>query len=206
MTKTEPAGATPGQDLSGLRRASLEGKRARDAAELESIDRAYVKHVFRARPKKGADWLTDRFIRQVHKDMLWSIWDWAGKYRTSDLNIGVKSYQIPEQISLLCSDFSDWVARGHMPVTEIAARLQNRLTRIHPFKDGNGRHARLMTDIYFRSVGHRLPRWPQLQLLDQGDKIRRQYIEAMKKADQEDYGDLIVFIQECLKPEWSETR
>ncbi len=85
-----------------------------------------------------------------------------------------------------------------MPPLEVAARLQNRLTRIHPFINGNGRHARLITDIYLKSIKHPLPNWPQTQLIAHGNQIRQQYIAAMKKADQEDFRDLISFMQEHL--------
>ena len=85
-----------------------------------------------------------------------------------------------------------------MPPLEVAARLQNRLTRIHPFMNGNGRHARLITDVYLRSIKHPLPNWPQIQLVSHGNQIREYYIAAMKKADQEEYHDLISFMQEHL--------
>ena len=86
-----------------------------------------------------------------------------------------------------------------MPPLEIAARLQNRLTRIHPFTNGNGRHARLITDIFFHSVKHPLPKWPQIQLFSEGDQIRSRYIEAMKAADKEDYRELMAFMKELVE-------
>ena len=147
--KTKTLGATPGDDTSGLIQTHLTDRRARNAAELDAISRAYDKHIYRARRKRaGTEWLTDQFIRSVHYDMFGEIWDWAGKYRTDRLNIGVEYHLIPEQIKMLCGDFSYWNSdKGSMPPLEIAARLQNRLTRIHPFTNGNGRHARLVTDI-----------------------------------------------------------
>lgn len=86
-----------------------------------------------------------------------------------------------------------------MPIIEVAARLQNRLTRIHTFTNGNGRHARLLTDIYFSSKDHLLPKWPQIQLSKQGNDIRNRYISAMKKGDFEDYSPLIKFIYDCIQ-------
>jgi Fic-DOC domain mobile mystery protein B len=197
---TGTAGATAGDDLSGLIPTRLTDQRSRNAAELESVARAYDKHVFRARRKKpGSEWFTDEFLRRVHRDMFGSVWDWAGKYRTVPVNIGVEWHAVPEQVRLLCGDFARWDSpQSTMPVVEIAARLQNRLTRIHPFKNGNGRHARLITDIFFHSRRHPLPQWPQLQRLPQGDSIRARYISAMKKADGEDYGELMEFIDECF--------
>ena len=152
--KTNIPGATPGDDASGLIQRQLTDRASRNAAELDAISRAYNKHIYRARRKRaGAVWLTDQFIRAVHYDMFGEIWEWAGKYRTGPVNIGFDFHLIPEQIKLLCGDFSYWnSAKSSMPPLEIAARLQNRLTRIHPFTNGNGRHARLITDIYFHSV------------------------------------------------------
>ncbi len=199
--ETQPEGATPGDDISDLILTHLTSRDDRNAAELESISRAYDTHIYRARKKKsGTEWLTDRFICQVHQDMFGSIWEWAGKYRNAQVNIGVDSHLIQEQVYLLCRDFRYWDSdQCAMPVIEIAARLQNRLTRIHPFKNGNGRHARLITDIFFHSRGHTLPRWPQIHLESQGDAVREQYITAMRAADQGEFTELISFMEEYLK-------
>jgi Fic family protein len=100
----------------------------------------------------------------------------------------------------LCADFHYWDQPGAaMSVVEAAARLQNRLTKIHPFTNGNGRHARLITDIFFYSRGLALPQWPQLQRMAQGDRIRQSYIAAMRSADQDDFAPLAAFIQQCLE-------
>ncbi len=198
--ETEPFGATPGEDTSGLILVHLTTRAARNAAETEAIGQAYDKHVFRGRRKTpGSEWLTDKFICTVHYDTFGSIWEWAGQYRKDKLNIGVEPHHIREQIRLLCGDFLSWdSSESNMPVLEVAARLQQRLTKIHPFTNGNGRHARLITDIFFHSRKHPLPQWPQVHLMSHGHQVREQYIAAMQKADQGDYSDLIRFIEGCL--------
>lgn len=197
---TQPLGATPGGDTSGLLLAHLATTADRNAAETEAISQAYDKYVFRARRKKqNAAWLTENFIRQVHKEMFGAIWDWAGKYRQTKFNLGVDPHQIQVQIKLLTEDFIYWNdTKSTMPVIEIAARVQHRLTKIHPFTNGNGRHARLITDIFLYSRKHSIPQWPQIHLIDHGHNIREQYIMAMKKADDGDINELIQFIEECL--------
>ena len=196
-----PIGATSGGDTSGLLLGHLSTPAARNAAETESISRAYDKPVFRARRKKqGTEWLTDIYIRQVHADMFGTIWEWGGQYRQTRLNIGVEPHLIREQIKLLTGDFYAWnETNSTVPVIAIAARLQHRLTYIHPFINGNGRHARLMTDIFLYSRQYPIPQWPQIQLMSQGNQIREQYIRAMKHADEGDLTELIQFIEECLK-------
>ena len=198
---TQPIGATPSGDVSGLILGHLSTPAARNAAEAEAISRAYDKHVFRARRKKQeTEWLTDDYIRRVHADMFGTIWEWGGQYRQTRLNIGVEPHLIREQIKLLTGDFFSWnETNSTMPVVEIAARLQHRLTYIHPFINGNGRHARLLTDIFLYSRQHPIPQWPQIQLMAQGNQIRDQYIMAMKNADAGDLADLIEFIESCLK-------
>jgi Fic-DOC domain mobile mystery protein B len=198
---TRPIGATPGGDISGLILGHLSTPDARNAAETEAISRAYDTHVFRARRKKrGTEWLTDDYIRKVHADMFRTIWEWGGQYRQTGMNIGVEPHLIREQIKLLTGDFFSWnETKSTMPVVEIAARLQHRLTYIHPFINGNGRHARLITDIFLYSRQHSIPQWPQIQLMSQGNEIREQYIKAMKQADEGDLTGLIQFIEECLK-------
>lgn len=198
--ETEHFGATPGEDTSGLILVHLTTRAARNAVETESISRAYDKYVFRARRKRrGAEWLTDAFICAVHHDMFGSIWKWAGQYRRDKLNLGVEPHFIREQIRLLCDDFLSWDSTtSKMAVLEVAARLQNRLTKIHAFRNGNGRHARLITDIFFHSREHPIPQWPQIHLMSQGHELREGYIAAMKTADQGNYSELIRFIEACL--------
>lgn len=199
---TEVAGATSGDDASGLLLPHLLDRRARDLAETESIDRAYEKFIFRGRRRApGSGWLTESFLRDVHREMFGRIWNWAGKYRDAEVNIGnVRPHQIPEQVAALCGDFAHWDSKETgMPPFEVAARLQNRLTRIHPFKNGNGRHARLITDIFLRSRRIKIPLWPQIHLLTTGNELRARYIAAMKLADKEEYAALAGFIEDCSK-------
>ncbi len=200
---THPIGATPGEDVSGLKLQRLETREARNAAELEAITYAYEKYVYKPGKSLMVErrWLTEALIREVHVEMFGKIWDWAGKYRRNEVNIGVAWHLIPEQMALLCGDFEHWNSQeSSMSLLEVAARLQNRITRIHPFANGNGRLARLITDMFFVSQKHPLPKWPQIQLESQGDKIRMQYITAMKLADFEDYSAL-----KQLLESWSRT-
>lgn len=198
--ETQPAEATPGDDTSDLILPQLTPRAARNAAEADAISLAYNKYIFEARKKKrGTRWLTDDFICRVHREMFGTIWEWGGKYRTDTLNIGVDWHHISEQIRLLCDDFLSWDSpTSTMPILEVAARLQNRLTKIHPFRNGNGRHARLITDIFFYSHEHPLPEWPQTHLMSEGRQIRERYTAAMKQADQEDFSSLIQFIEGYL--------
>jgi Fic family protein len=45
------------------------------------------------------------------------------------------------------------VPAGATPIDGIAARFHHRLVWIHPFPYGNGRHARLLTDLVLAANG-----------------------------------------------------
>src|SRR3954469_18641445 len=50
------------------------------------------------------------------------------------------------------------------PPDEIAVRFHHRLVAIHPFPDGNGRHARLMADLLVVDLGGTRFSWGRANL------------------------------------------
>jgi len=94
--------------------------------------------------------LSERFVRELHKRMFGSTWAWAGAFRTTEKNIGVDPAQIAVRLRDLLEDVRYWIEHNTYPVDEIALRFHHRLVVIHPFPNGNGRHARLMTDVLLK--------------------------------------------------------
>lgn len=78
---------------------------------------------------------------------------------------------------------------------ELAARFHHRLVAIHPFANGNGRHARMMTDIVLLSQQCQRFTWGNRQNLTNLTPIRKRYIEALRAADQSDYPLLLDFVR-----------
>lgn len=195
-----PDGATPIDDADGLIPETVLTYRDLCAVEAENILQAADKHLSR---RKGADarWLDEPFLRRLHSDMFGAVWEWAGRYRQVELNIGVAPPQIPAQIGKLVGDLKYWrsLPAGDMPVLERAVRLHHGLVSIHPFRNGNGRHARMAADIYLHSQKHPLPVWPGANLASTG-AIRRRYIDALKTADAGDFSPLTDFIRDLLPP------
>ena len=77
---------------------------------------------------------------------------------------------------------------------ELAARFHHHLVWIHPFPNGNGRHARLMTDCLLISNGGPRFSWGQQQQTDM-NTIRASYIDALRKADLADFSELFHFVR-----------
>ncbi|MGA2291979.1 mobile mystery protein B, partial [Bradyrhizobium sp.] len=80
------------------------------------------------------------------------------------------------------------------PPDEIAARLHHRLTQIHAFPNGNGRHARMMADLVIERLGGKAFSWGGASLADAGT-LRNQYVAALRAADNHDIGPLLAFMR-----------
>lgn len=138
---------------------------------------------------------TTQFLTKLHKQMFGLVWKWAGRFRTSNKNIGVDREYIQIELRNLLDDFLVWVEYQSYPVDEIAARFHHRLVWIHPFPNGNGRHARLMADLILVSLGGEKFSWGGGQDLAAEGLVRKQYIEALRAADGHDYGPLLRFVR-----------
>ena len=75
---------------------------------------------------------------------------------------------------------------------EIGVRFHHRLVQIHPFPNGNGRHARLLSDLLVMSMGRDRFSWGSQSLRGAG-AVRQTYIEALSAADNHDIGSLLAF-------------
>jgi Fic-DOC domain mobile mystery protein B len=107
-----------------------------------------------------ADIPSDEYVRKLHKKMFDQTWKWAGEYRRTEKNIGIAVHEIRERFVALCGDVHYWVENNTYPPDEIAVRFHHRVTFIHPFPNGNGRHARLIADILLTKLGRSAFTWP----------------------------------------------
>jgi fido (protein-threonine AMPylation protein) len=69
------------------------------------------------------------------------------------MNIGIPHYQIREALAALLGDARYWIEHRTFEPDELAVRFHHRLVSIHPFANGNGRHARLMGDVLAQRQG-----------------------------------------------------
>ena len=144
---------------------------------------------------KPRDILNEPFVKEIHRRMFSNVWKWAGHFQKSDKNIGGPWYQISTSLKNLFDDARLWVEPRVDPPDEIAVSFHHRLVSIHLFRNGNGRHARLMTDLLLENIlDHQKFTWGSGDLSGAGD-IRRRYITALQAADELDYGPLLEFVR-----------
>ena len=181
-----PGGATPidPDEAEGLIPSHV---RTRD--ELNTWEQANILEaaMWIQRMRKPA--LHEPTIREVHRRMFDRTWRWAGFYRTSDTTIGAYWADVPVRVRDFIEDGRYWLEHQVFPVDEAALRLHHRLVKIHPFPNGNGRHARLWCDLLLRQNGRPPFRW-RAEELDHAGDARDRYIHALRRADDEDFAEL----------------
>jgi Fic-DOC domain mobile mystery protein B len=135
---------------------------------------------------------TDAYVRKLHEKMFCNTWKWAGVYRKTEKNIGVPVFKIREMLVALLGDAEFWLTEKTYKPHELALRFHHRLVSIHPFPNGNGRHARLMADVIINRLGLERFRWGSSKLTEVGD-MRSAYIKALGCADKGDIQPLMKF-------------
>jgi len=188
-----PEGATP---LDPNELGGLKYKHITTQGELDELEQANIASGLRwlARTRRK-DILSDDFAIELHRRLLGEVWDWAGAFRQTGKNIGVDPIQIGIQLRGLMDDARYWTEHKTYPPKEAAVRLHHRLVLIHPFSNGNGRHARIMADTVLDKVYGTEPiDWTAGSDLQKISERRTAYIAALKAADGHDMGPLLAFI------------
>ena len=175
------------EEMRDLIPAHIAWRRELNQAEQENIARAQEWALNRRR-----DPLSEKFVKDLHRQMLGDVWRWAGRLRTSERNIGIACWQIPVALRQLLDDTRAWIGYNTYSPDEIAVRFHHRLVQIHPFPNGNGRHSRLMADLLAMRLGRERFSWGRESLRDAG-AMRRRYITALQAADNHNIDPLLAF-------------
>lgn len=179
------------EEKEGLKIKSISTRGELDEFEQHNIERAIewtIKHKFTI-----DDFLTEQFVKDLHKKMFDQIWIWAGQFRKSNKNIGVDKLYIGIELRQLFDDCKFWIKENTFSEDEIAIRIKHRMVKIHPFPNGNGRHSRLIADIMIERIfGKKLFSWGEKNLSKQND-TRKIYINAIIEADNGNYKPLLKF-------------
>ncbi len=194
---TEPEGATPldHEDIQGLLRTDIAWRGELNLAEAENIASAQA-WAF-SRPRALTRLLTRPAMTELHRRMFGDVWRWAGTPRRRVTNIGCPPHEIAVNLASLLLDVQAQIAdpaRLAWPADEIAVRFHHRLVSIHPFPNGNGRHARLAADLLVVRLGQRRFSWGSAGDLAANSSSRSRYLSALRVADREhSYQSLLEF-------------
>jgi Fic-DOC domain mobile mystery protein B len=174
-------------ERNGLKLTYITLRHELNEAEANNILQAEVWAFARRR-----DVVDEGFLKRLHEKMFREVWRWAGKYRTTERNLGIALYQIQTDMRQLIDDVRYWIENQSYEPDEIAVRFHHRLVFIHPFPNGNGRWSRLASDLLIVALGGKRFTWGSANLQDRGT-VRRAYITALHAADEHDPRPLIAF-------------
>jgi Fic-DOC domain mobile mystery protein B len=164
----------------------------------EALNRVEEENILRARIWSSTSrlvrrqLLVDKTLRRIHKEMFGAVWEWAGTYRQSDKNIGSQWHQVPMLVRQLCDNFALRMTLADMDRDRLAVDFHHQLVSIHPFANGNGRHARFCADRLVENLGGNSFRWGR-QDLQTTSPTRELYLKALRAADAGDLDPLIGF-------------
>ena len=142
--------------------------------------RSYVKqHLFTA---------TD--VCEMHRTWLGAIYGWAGKYRQVNVARGGFTFAAAQQIHTLMEIFEQGPLHQHTPcdfnnkdrVIQGLAEVHVELVLIHPFREGNGRVARILATLMASQAG-----FPFLNFKTIEGKRREEYFSAVRAGMDKNY-------------------
>ncbi len=189
VDRDHPPGATP---LDADELANLIPRHITTQSELNEWEQLNILQGEAWARKQRKDTLDVDFVRQLHREMFGETWRWAGEFRKSDKNIGVDWLKIGVELRQLLDDVRYQIDHATYAPDETAVRFHHRLVVIHPFPNGNGRHARLMADLLVERLSQPRFTWGSRSLVDTTD-TRQRYIAALQAADARNYAPLIAF-------------
>lgn len=193
----------PGSHSRVLRnRLGVRRKREMDRLEFEALITAQEKYLAGLGPNTR---LTAAMLCRMHFDWLGGIYEWAGRYRTVELAKGDFRWPPARRIAQNMDAFDKGILKRCTPcppglldeVARCIAQVHAELLLIHPFREGNGRLARWVSDLMAFQAG--LPA-PDYGFLGR-NAIRRRtaYLEAVNKGYVQNYEPLTAFFVAALE-------
>ncbi len=91
--------------------------------------------------------LTDNFVRSLHRRLYADVWQWGGKLRLLQTNIGIAPEEIAVQLRMQLDNLRyRWEEIRDLDPKTLGLLAHVEVVQIHPFVDGNGRVTRLLAD------------------------------------------------------------
>jgi cell filamentation protein len=177
----------------------IKSKREMDRIEAQALKAA----VDRLLNKYDLDHrFTARDIGYMHKVWLGKIYSWAGNYRKLILTKGNFTFAAPDQIPRLMKEFEEGPLHTHTPchferrdqVVKALAGVHAELILIHPFREGNGRVARILATLMAVQAG-----LPLLDFTPLSGSLKEKYVRAIHSGMDRDYRPMEEIFSQILE-------
>lgn len=159
------------------------------------MDRRETRELLRAAKELSGEYdalhrFTASDIREIHRRWLGRVYPWAGRFRSFNLAKGTVQFAAARYVPALMDEFEHCCLAANTPclagtTEEIVRRLavvHVELVLIHPFRDGNGRTARLLATLMGLQAG-----LPPLEFGGLEGANREAYLAAVRAGFARDY-------------------
>lgn len=123
--------------------------------------------------------LSDAFVRDLHARLYAEIWQWGGRFRVRELNIGVPPESIVTELHMSLGNLAyRWENTRDWSPRQLGMAVHAETVRVHPFVDGNGRSTRLLGQLVFVAAQP----GPDVEVFD-WEVDKESYVRALRRYD-----------------------
>lgn len=131
----------------------------------------------------------NKYIKKIHKLSLSHLYSFAGKYRTVNMSKGGFLFPAAKFITKSMDNFENGILL-HLPnryesqetLIRDIAKVHGELLFIHPFREGNGRTARILANLMARKQGHKGLNFDKIN-----DEVFKNYVSAVQSVADKNY-------------------
>ena len=142
------------------------------------------------------------YIKNIHFLALKDVYGFAGNFRT--VNISKQGFMFPAarfldqsmqefQTEILNKLLNEYVKLDSVLFIEDLARAHAELLYIHPFREGNGRTARVLLNLMLRKNG-----WEPLDFSKMNEELFQQYVIAVQSSAMKNYEPMKKVIEQLF--------
>lgn len=172
----------------------LKSEKEINESEFEGFLRAEIYFTEKLSPRTK---INVRYILNLHKEAVKHLYSFAGKLRDVNLSKGGFPFAAAKFLPETMEEFEKEVLsklknkyEGKEDLIRDIAVVHGELLLIHPFREGNGRTARLLANLMSRKAG-----FGALHFEKVGKKEFEQYVIAVQSCAKKDYSKMIAFIR-----------
>jgi len=175
----------------------ISGKPLKDSIEVKNLGRAFD-FLFELAQKEVP--ITENYIKQIHQLIIGDDPSLSpGEYRNIGVIITGSEHKPPEpfEVPIKMMELFEWLNENqHQNTLFVAAIAHHEFVKIHPFKDGNGRTARILLNLILLKKG--------FPICNIRRDERPAYYDALTLADNGHYEPIIEIVAENCTTLFSE--
>jgi cell filamentation protein len=180
-------------------RLGIVAKLDMDEAEARALERAMDELV---RMYDENHRFTAIDICELHKIWLGEIYEWAGKYRQVNVSKGDFPFAAAGRVPALMAEFEQGALRHYTPcnfknrteVVRALAEVHAELVLTHPFREGNGRVARVLSTLMALQAG-----MPLLDFSLIAEENKNEYFAAVQAGLNKNYKPMEKVFSEIIE-------